>query len=71
MCHAAPDNGDPNIITPAGFVEDKPDRWAMWITDRYTWRVNPNTGAYLFLPGRAHEIRWWHYIDGRLTEQQP
>ncbi len=30
-----PDSGDPNIVTPPGFVEDKPDRWAMWITDRY------------------------------------
>ena len=42
----------------------------MWITDRYMWRINPATGTYLFLPGPARQIRWWHYIDGRLTEQQ-
>jgi hypothetical protein len=65
-----PDSGDPDIITPPGFVEDKPDRWAMWITDRYTWRINPDTGTYRFLPGPARQIRWWHYLDGRLTEQQ-
>jgi hypothetical protein len=66
-----PDGGDPTIITPPGFVEAKPDRWAMWITDSYTWRINAGTGTYVFLPGPPRQIRWWHYVNGRLAEQTP
>jgi hypothetical protein len=64
-----PDGGDLSIVTPPGFVEDKPNRWAMWITDRYAWQINPAQGTYVFLPGPPRQIRWWHYVAGRLVEQ--
>jgi len=34
-----------------------------------TRRINPDLGTYVFLPGPPRQIRWWHYVDGRLVEQ--
>lgn len=65
-----PDSDNPGVIPPPGFVEGKPDRFALYITRSYKLVVTgPDT--YFFEPAPAKTIRWFCYVDGVLTEEQP
>jgi hypothetical protein len=61
-------NEDPEVITPQGFVEEKPERFAMWVTDGYEIGINQAEATYAFKPRPAREIRWFDYTDEVLTE---
>lgn len=58
-----------DVVTPPHFQEDKPDRWAIYITRQWQTKFEPSSRTYLFLPKPAKSVRWFHYVDDRLVEQ--
>jgi hypothetical protein len=53
-------------VTPAGFTEDKPERYLLYVTRSYKHRVTPD--GVVFLPAPAIRIERCVYVEGRLTE---
>jgi len=61
-----------DVVTPHGFIEDKPTRWGLYITR--TWTVHRSRhdathATYRFEPAPAKTVRWFVYVNGRAVEQ--
>jgi hypothetical protein len=59
----------PEVITPAGFTEGKPNRFGLFITGRWQVHRNVAEGTYVFRPAPARTVRWFSYVNGVLTEE--
>jgi hypothetical protein len=62
-------NFNPDVITPPGFVEDKPGRFGLYITRTFRVVSGGPPGTYLFRPAPAKTVRWFSYVNGVLTEE--
>lgn len=60
-------DGEREVITTEGWVEDKPQRWGLVITDGC--RVELHDNAPVFRINKPREIRWFHYVDDLLVPE--
>jgi hypothetical protein len=67
--HAAEKVTGEEVITPTGWIDDRPDEWIIYITRDYRIKVNPARGEYVFFASPAKELRRFRYgDDGQLQE---